>query len=134
MFGEYRCDGCGNSWKSAYSWANTWQKCKKCQKEVYPNSQRPLAKRFEVKFECSLCCSNWSKVMSDAELRMEGVQPYDVENGDLEPRLSEECDGCGNSVTPTVKWAHSDLDKPHLQEKCQKCIKLGRHCGGRRYM
>lgn len=129
VFGEYLCDGCRNSWKSAYSWANMWQKCKKCKSKVYPHKQRPLEKRFEVKFECAECDTEWSKVMSDQELREINVEPDDVEDDDMLSDLEEECDCCGEIVIPIVRRAHRDLLKPHHQEKCQKCIQLGRRCG-----
>ena len=40
-FGEFHCT-CGNNWKSAYAFAEVWQKCKICDMETYPTNLRPL--------------------------------------------------------------------------------------------
>ena len=51
MFGEFHCP-CGNTWSSGYAWmewnqmrkkwVDSWQKCRRCDREVYPTSLRPL--------------------------------------------------------------------------------------------
>jgi hypothetical protein len=42
-FGTFVCKGCaGRLWVSCASWANKWQKCNKCDAEVYPRVQEPL--------------------------------------------------------------------------------------------
>ena len=51
MFGEFQCS-CGNKWSSGYAWmewnkwgkkwVDSWQKCRRCEKEVYPSNVRPL--------------------------------------------------------------------------------------------
>lgn len=38
-FGWFNCKDCKISWTSANSWANTYQKCKKCNREIYPFRQ-----------------------------------------------------------------------------------------------
>lgn len=37
--GHFRCNRCNKNWKSAHSWANTCQKCMKCEQDVYPHVQ-----------------------------------------------------------------------------------------------
>ena len=51
MFGEFHCP-CGNTWSSGYAWmewnkkgkkwVDSWQKCRRCDREVYPTSLQPL--------------------------------------------------------------------------------------------
>lgn len=41
VYGYYKCI-CNNKWDSANSWANKWQKCKKCEKRIYPYLQKKL--------------------------------------------------------------------------------------------
>ncbi|TNV77340.1 hypothetical protein FGO68_gene13432 [Halteria grandinella] len=41
VFGFFKCK-CGKTWQSGNSWANTYQECKSCTKQVYPYEQRPL--------------------------------------------------------------------------------------------
>ena len=53
MFGEFHCS-CGNGWSSGYAWiewdevtnkwVENWQKCRHCNKEVYPSTLQPLRK------------------------------------------------------------------------------------------
>lgn len=50
-FGYYKCSECHKEWQSAYSWANTFQKCKQCNISVYPYSQRPLEAPGENKID-----------------------------------------------------------------------------------
>lgn len=38
-FGGFLCDNCLRNWKSANTWANTWQACFDCLKHVYPRWQ-----------------------------------------------------------------------------------------------
>ncbi len=38
-FGEYNCTNCGKSWSSANSRSNEFQKCTKCNTQVYPSKQ-----------------------------------------------------------------------------------------------
>ncbi|OXA50923.1 Zinc finger CCHC domain-containing protein 24 [Folsomia candida] len=44
VFGEFRCSQCNRTWQSGNSWANTGQKCERCQIMIYPYSQRQLEK------------------------------------------------------------------------------------------
>uniref|UniRef100_A0A1X7V0S7 Zinc finger domain-containing protein n=1 Tax=Amphimedon queenslandica TaxID=400682 RepID=A0A1X7V0S7_AMPQE len=37
-FGEFECY-CSNTWSSAYTYANTWQKCEVCKRKIYPYRQ-----------------------------------------------------------------------------------------------
>lgn len=38
-FGEYKCKACLNTWRSANSRSNEYQKCSKCGANVYPLRQ-----------------------------------------------------------------------------------------------
>ncbi|XP_050690807.1 zinc finger CCHC domain-containing protein 24-like [Eriocheir sinensis] len=49
VFGHYRCPKCNVEWNSANSWANTFQKCKTCNSEVYPYKQEKLVPSGENK-------------------------------------------------------------------------------------
>jgi hypothetical protein len=42
VFGEFKCTSCGNRWKSAGSWKDKWQECKKCKAKCFPFTQRQL--------------------------------------------------------------------------------------------
>jgi hypothetical protein len=46
LFGYFQCgdDGCRNTWKSAASWTNKWQQCKRCESKCYPYDQHFLQK------------------------------------------------------------------------------------------
>mmetsp|Transcript_62956 Transcript_62956/g.73266 ORF Transcript_62956/g.73266 Transcript_62956/m.73266 type:complete len:267 (+) Transcript_62956:1344-2144(+) len=41
IFGEFRCR-CGKSWRSAGTYTDTWQKCKSCERKIYPFKQHIL--------------------------------------------------------------------------------------------
>ena len=42
MFGEFYCHNCHHGWSSGNAWAGKGQKCKTCQRMVFPKSLRPL--------------------------------------------------------------------------------------------
>lgn len=42
VFGLFSCSFCRNSWVSAASWTNKWQKCKRCESKCYPYDQHAL--------------------------------------------------------------------------------------------
>lgn len=42
VFGYFSCGNCRNSWTSAASWTNKWQKCKRCESKCYPYEQHEL--------------------------------------------------------------------------------------------
>lgn len=51
MFGEFYCL-CGNTWSSGYAWiewdkgakkwVENWQRCRRCNREIYPATLQPL--------------------------------------------------------------------------------------------
>lgn len=44
-YGYYRCPKCKRTWQSAFSWVNKFQKCKGCEKPVYPYRQDEFQRR-----------------------------------------------------------------------------------------
>lgn len=42
VFGTFLCVQCSNSWRSAGSWANMGQNCRKCHEHIYPHIQVSL--------------------------------------------------------------------------------------------
>ena len=132
-FGYYKCGQCRKHWKSAYSWANEYQRCRSCGTNVYPYKQRPLEKRYELVYECSC---GWEDVeyTTNVELEAKGVDLDDsamVGTGEevYDDELAVECDLCGETVYPTIK-KFNDIDpmKPHDQANCGKCRRLGYAC------
>ena len=59
IFGHFKCP-CDKKWTSATSWANKYQKCKKCESMIYPFKQlqieRQKNKHFHIKSHDSLRC------------------------------------------------------------------------------
>jgi hypothetical protein len=43
VYGHFCCT-CGKKWESGNSWKDCYQKCKSCDKQVYPYKQTPLEK------------------------------------------------------------------------------------------
>ncbi|CAN0386002.1 unnamed protein product, partial [Ectocarpus fasciculatus] len=49
VFGYFICRACNDKkWVSAGTWKNKWQKCKGCERELYPYQQHVLEKRDHV--------------------------------------------------------------------------------------
>ena len=44
VYGYFQCGGCNKTWESGNSWKDTFQKCKRCNSEVYPYKQKALEK------------------------------------------------------------------------------------------
>ena len=45
VFGDFKCSapGCaGKRWSSGYTYCDVWQRCQRCETEIYPFAQRPL--------------------------------------------------------------------------------------------
>jgi len=42
VYGYFKCSACNNRWKSASTWTDKWQKCKKCDTMIYPYDQHIL--------------------------------------------------------------------------------------------
>ncbi|CAG7677732.1 unnamed protein product [Allacma fusca] len=42
VFGHFKCHKCSRFWCSAHSWANSSQKCRNCNIDVFPFIQQPL--------------------------------------------------------------------------------------------
>lgn len=59
VFGYFNCSKCNKKWTSAYSWANAWQKCNKCNSQIYPYEQTNLIKSPSskgIKLHCVTSC------------------------------------------------------------------------------
>ena len=48
VFGSFDCSSCHNKWKSAATWKNKWQKCKRCESICYPFQQNILVVTDQV--------------------------------------------------------------------------------------
>ena len=131
-FGYYKCGKCRKHWKSAYSWANEYQRCRSCGTNVYPYKQRPLEKRYELVYECSCGWEPDVEYTTNVELEAKGIDLDDsVGTGEevYDDELAVECDLCGETVYPTIeKFNDIDPMKPHDQENCGKCRRLGYAC------
>ena len=43
-YGYFKCTACDKLWESGNSWADAFQKCKRCDRGVYPYKQKELEK------------------------------------------------------------------------------------------
>lgn len=55
-FGEYRCSQCNRTWMSGNSWANTGQKCTRCEIIVFPHKQVGLRNLVSILIFVYICC------------------------------------------------------------------------------
>lgn len=111
-FGSFRCNYCLRHWYSGNSWANHYQVCKGCNREVYPYRQIKLKKQpnYIGTFKCYNCSNKFMRYLY-----------YEDE--------LKQCSICYLTLSPRkVKKMKCHKDIPHDMKLCSKCIELNMLC------
>ena len=125
-FGEFKCPRCNKKWQSSKAWADYGQQCKCCANMVNPTN---LQKLFV--YICQQCSAKWKWVHMAQGLKCNRcssskiVYPLDPEKYDdrkfIRAHKLKELDD-------TDDENYIDPSKPHREDLCERCIRMGRPC------